>query len=88
VQIPRRVEKETSPILPSTSDTGDDIYVEKSKNFEIEGDDDDEGDIKENVKCFGRTHFGEIAIPFLCPYLYNKQLLDTHTLCGEMVIIL
>lgn len=77
-------------VLHSTSDTGDDIYVETPKNaFEIKDDDhDDEGDVEENVKSFGMKHYGEISSPYLGPYLSKRDCSISNTVSGEMAIIL
>jgi hypothetical protein len=43
------------------------------------GDDaDDDETIDEDVRAFGRRHFGAIASPYLTPWLYNKLFLDIH----------
>ena len=31
-----------------------------------------------DVKDYGRKHFGEIASPYLSPYIYGRKLLDTR----------
>ena len=41
-------------------------------------DDDDESHVEEKVKLFGKKHCGEIASPFLGPYLSNTRFLDTQ----------
>lgn len=42
---------------------------------DTEGGNDDYDNV-ENVRRFGRTHFGPLASPYLTPYLYNKRFLD------------
>jgi hypothetical protein len=41
-----------------------------------ENDDDDDVYIEPEVRKFGREQFGEIASPYLAPYVYNKKFLD------------
>jgi hypothetical protein len=52
----------------------------KRPKFEIEVDNDDNDDdndaAEEEVKDFGRKNFGEIASPYLKPYLYLRPFLD------------
>jgi hypothetical protein len=44
-----------------------------------EEDVDDEGDVTEtDVQQFGTKHFGELASPYVTPYLYNKAYLDRY----------
>jgi hypothetical protein len=80
-QIPQQVAKDTVLVLPSPSSTGDDVYVETPKKTVVEIDDDNgegEGDVEGSLKSFGRKHYGEIASPFLGPYLSNTRMLDTQ----------
>ena len=79
VQTPRRPEKETVPVFPSTSSPSSDVVFETLKIVvEIKEDDDDDTDIDAEVKIFGRKHYGEIASPFFSAYLSNTRLLDTQ----------
>jgi len=41
-----------------------------------EEDGNDDSEFIEDVKRFGRQNFGEVAGPYLAPYLYNKRYLD------------
>ena len=81
-QTPQQVEKDTVLVLPSPSSTGDNVYVETPKKTVVEIEDDDngegEGDVEESLKSFGRKHYGELASPFLGPYLSNTRMLDTQ----------
>ena len=73
--------KGTVPVFPSISSSSSDVVFETPKKAIVEiqdDDDDDETEVGEKVKLFGRKHCGEIASPFLTPYLSNTQLLDTQ----------
>ena len=70
-QNTRQFEKESVPVFPSTSDTGDDICRD-AENTIVEIKDDDEGD-EENLKRFGGKRIGEIASTFLGRRLLNTQ---------------
>lgn len=68
------------PVLPSTSassspSTSDVIFETPKKKpvVEIRDDDDDE-----QAKLYSRQHYGEIASPFLSPYVKDSRLLDTQ----------
>jgi hypothetical protein len=67
--------------LPSTSSSPQDVLYETPKissGAEIQSDDDADGspEIEEHVRKFGREKFGELASPYLTPYVYNKGFLD------------
>jgi hypothetical protein len=67
--------------LPSTSTLPPDVLYETPKStssVEIQSDDDTDvsPEIAEHVREFGRKHFGELASPYLTPYIYNKRFLD------------
>jgi hypothetical protein len=85
----RRLSFATSPeavyeSLPSTSSSTlpPDVLYETPKStssVEIQSDDDDTDvspEIAEHVRQFGTKHFGELASPYLTPYVYNKRFLD------------
>ena len=55
----------TKPKFEITTDEDDD-----------DDDDDDDDVVEDEVKYFSRKHFGEIASPYLTPYLYNRRFLD------------
>jgi len=45
----------------------------------INADDNDDDDfIKEDARAFGRKNVGALASPYILPYLYNRQYLDTQ----------
>jgi hypothetical protein len=78
-EIPRKRKFAFSPSsedvnesLPSTSS------FETSSKVEIESDNDvDATEVSpEHVRTFGRENFGELASPYLTPYVYNKRFLD------------
>ena len=76
MQTPRRLEEETVPVLPSTSSSpSGDIVFETPKKAVVKIQDDDE-----RLQLLGRKHYGEMASPFLSPYLKDSKLLDTQ--CG------
>jgi hypothetical protein len=71
----------TSPALPSTS--RDIIYetpkssLDTGEKGEEEDEDIDVGDVTEtDVQQFGTRHFGELASPYVTPYIYNRMYLD------------
>jgi len=51
-------------------------FLDVGGETEDKEDDNDDSEIIEDVKRFGRQNFGEIASPYLTPYLYNKRYLD------------
>ena len=67
--------------IPSTSSTSPIIEVFETlkrhgSSVEIKDDDNYDENIDEEVRAFSRKHFGEIASPYLTPYLYNRRFLD------------
>ena len=74
---PRRLEEEeeTVAVLPSTSSSslsGDTVFQTPKKAIVKIQDD------EEKLKQLGRKHNGELAGPFLSPYLKDMKLLDTR----------
>jgi hypothetical protein len=77
-----RVSRGTSPVAAAATSSGPEIYetprrsVEADTEGDTDDDDDDDAAVEEHVRRYGRTHFGEIASPYLTPYLYNRRFLD------------
>jgi hypothetical protein len=69
--------------IPSTSSAKSQAPVETLKRPASSNDDDDDDDgdaaaddfesVDEDVRAFGKRNFGEIASPYLTPYLYNRS---------------
>jgi hypothetical protein len=67
--------------IPSTSSAKSQALLETSKRPASSNDDDDDAandfeSVDEEVRAFGKSIFGEIASPYLSPYIYNKSFLD------------
>jgi hypothetical protein len=82
----RRLTFEPSPVtvyesLPSTSSSPQDVFYETPKRssrdeIQSDGDADESPEIEEHVRKFGTENFGELASPYLTPYVYNKRFLN------------
>jgi hypothetical protein len=69
---------DTLPAPPSSPSTSRETSPKSSiYTDEIEEEDLEEGDVIEtDVQQFGTKHFGELASPYVTPYLYKKAYLD------------
>jgi hypothetical protein len=70
-----------SPSSPSTSreivyETPKSSLVTGERGYEEEGVDDERDFTEKDINEFGTKHFGELASPYVPPYLYNKAYLD------------
>jgi len=68
VPVKRRVVE----FLPSTTA----VYESTPRKPKFEIDDEEEDDVEEEVSDLGRKNFGQIASPYLKPYIYNARFLD------------
>ena len=81
-ETPKRARRSEQHVFPSTSS---DVIYESTTPPPIEIRDDDDDDVETEdpgvepeVLAFGQKTFGEVASPYVSPYVYRKRFLDTE----------